>query len=342
VTRVYLHPGHERVRKPWPAVTAGKSADVEDAVLADMDRDGAWDVVSSCEGRTRSLLIHWAPTDAKNYLDSQAWKTVPLPSAQQRMAWMYCVPRQVDGRHGLDLIAGGIGDRAEIGWFEAPADARELDDWKWHSLSAAGWIMSLEPLDMDGDRDEDILLTDRKGPLRGCRWLENPGPGEPQKQHWQNHFIGGRDRETMFLTVHDIDGDGRPEIITAVKPQTLVCLKRGATATASWKETQIAMPANSGNAKGIACGDLDGDGRVDLVFSCEGAAGELSGVMWLQQTGESSQPAWTPREISGPPGIKFDRIELLDLDGDGDLDVLTCEEQENRTGIGVFWYENPR
>jgi hypothetical protein len=31
-------------------------------------------------------------------------------------------------------------------------------------------------------------------------------------------------------------------------------------------------------------------------------------------------------------------MELVDLDGDGDLDVLTCEE---RAGLGVIWYENP-
>ena len=28
----------------------------------------------------------------------------------------------------------------------------------------------------------------------------------------------------------------------------------------------------------------------------------------------------------------------VDMDGDGDLDVLTCEERDN---LGVIWYENP-
>ena len=42
--------------------------------------------------------------------------------------------------------------------------------------------------------------------------------------------------------------------------------------------------------------------------------------------------------MSGPEGVKFDRIELLDLDADGDLDIITCEESHQ---LGVFWYENP-
>ena len=29
---------------------------------------------------------------------------------------------------------------------------------------------------------------------------------------------------------------------------------------------------------------------------------------------------------------------MIDLDGDNDLDVLTCEERHN---LGVIWYENP-
>jgi hypothetical protein len=36
--------------------------------------------------------------------------------------------------------------------------------------------------------------------------------------------------------------------------------------------------------------------------------------------------------------MKLDDIQLLDLDADGDLDVLTTEE---RTGWGVVWFENP-
>ena len=95
------------------------------------------------------------------------------------------------------------------------------------------------------------------------------------------------------------------------------------------------MPTNCGTGKGIAIADIDLDGKTDIVFTCENATQSKSGVRWLSR---DQAHQWTDHEISGPEGIKFDRIELLDLDQDGDLDVITCEERAN---LGVIWYENP-
>ena len=56
-------------------------------------------------------------------------------------------------------------------------------------------------------------------------------------------------------------------------------------------------------------------------------------------------PNWIARDISGPDGIKFDLNLLLDLDNDGDLDVINTEENNNsqggNAGLGLVWYENP-
>ena len=88
-----------------------------------------------------------------------------------------------------------------------------------------------------------------------------------------------------------------------------------------------------GTAKAVVAGDLDSDGKMDLVVSCENANDAKSGVFWLPRA-ETTKP----RSISGSKGVKFDRMELIDLDGDGDLDILTCEERDL---LGVLWYENP-
>ena len=345
ITRVYVQPpGADAVRDPWPAVTVGNTPNVEDAVLVDLDADGRTDVVTCCEGGTRTMFVHWAPKDPQAYLDPAAWKTEPLPPSEKRMAWMFCLPLQVDGRGGIDLVAGGKGGGAEIGWFEAPDDPRQLDRWTWHPISPAGWIMSLRAADLDGDGDPDVITTDRNGPMRGCRWLENPGPGLAQTRPWPNHFVGGGDTEAMFMTMADLDADGTDDVVMAVKPRPLKFFRRTDDGD-GWAEFSIPLPENIGTGKGVAVGDIDGDGKLDVVFSCEGAGGDRSGVMWLGYAQSPLEADWTPREISGPPGIKFDRLELLDVDADGDLDVLACEESQpvddRRRGLGVFWYENP-
>jgi hypothetical protein len=82
-------------------------------------------------------------------------------------------------------------------------------------------------------------------------------------------------------------------------------------------------------------GDVDLDGRPDVVFTCENARDGKRGVMWLSRNGGGG---WDAHDISGPEGVKYDLVELIDLDADGDLDALTCEESAN---LGVVWYENP-
>ena len=44
----------------WPSVTVGLAQDVEDAVIIDLDADGAKDVVSCCEGKKQSIVVHWS------------------------------------------------------------------------------------------------------------------------------------------------------------------------------------------------------------------------------------------------------------------------------------------
>ena len=67
----------------------------------------------------------------------------------------------------------------------------------------------------------------------------------------------------------------------------------------------------------------------------------VTDAAWTRHTidsGPRGADGVRPRPIAGPEGAKFDRIELVDLDDDGDLDLVTTEE---RDGLGVVWYENP-
>jgi len=319
--RVYLQP--PKVGEPWKRETVGQVCAAEDAVFADVDGDGSLDVISSCEdGQPTGVFVHWGPD----------WTTQAIPAADPKKRWIYALPVRLPGDRRQHIVAGGKSTakppEAELVLLSPPAQgrARELAKWTGRRLAKVGWTMTLASLDMDGDGNDDILVSDRRGGTSGVFWLRYP--------LWERHDIGAKGREVMFAAWGDINGDGRTDVAAAVREDAVVWWERLDGSGDRWKEHALQYPAGAGTAKAVAIGDMDGDGRSDLVLTCERSAGK-EGVWWLQQLPGGE---WRPHRLSGPEGIKFDRIELLDLDGDGDLDVLTTEEQ---TPLGLIWYENP-
>jgi len=331
VIRTYLNPGPKKAKQPWPHTEVGKVKSPEDAVFADLDGDGEADVVSSCEGKTRTLYFHWAPVnDPQNEI--LPWRTAAVPATAGKQSWMFALPMQVDGG-GIDLVLGSKGGGATIGWLQSPKNPRDIKAWKYHPWYKAGWIMSLISRDMDDDGDLDVLASDRKSKTPGVLWLENPGAKAMQANpslQWNVHRIGADGKEVMFITI------SKDNVIhAAVRPNLIYVLKQNSDPKKPWHAQIINYPLEQfGTAKAACAADLDGDGQTEIAVSCEAANGAKSGVFYLKQI----KGKWVDYDIGGPKGLKYDRIELLDLDGDGDLDLLTCEERDFNA---VLWYENP-
>jgi hypothetical protein len=330
VVRLYLNPGADRARAPWPRVDVGTVPSPEDAVFFDLDGDGQLDILSATEGRERTIFLHRAPNDTRRLSDPSAWITSPLPATAGLQQWMFLVGLQTQGASKLDVIAGSKGPGASISRLRAPVPRARLDAWTLQPLRSAGWIMSLIATDLDDDGDDDLIFSDRRGEGAGVGWLQNPGPSTDPGTHWQVSMLGALGREVMFLDSGDVNNDGRIDIAAAIKPRDILLLQSSGV----WSRQFLRIPAVCGTAKAVKLADLDGDSRLDLILSCEQATGSLPGIIWLHH----GEAGWHPRHLGGSDGSKFDRIEVLDLDGDGDSDVITCEEADN---LGVIWYENP-
>ena len=329
--RIYIHPGKEKVKEPWPSVIAGTNLGApEDAVFCDLDNDAAMDVVTSSEGKGCAIYFSWAPKDPSKYLDPSAWTSEMLPESKNEK-WMFSVPVDMDGKNGIDLVSAG--KHSELVWFESPPDPRKIEDWKMHVINdQGGWTMSIIVEDMDGDGDKDILWTVRKD-NPGIYWFKNPGNGEKQKKPWTRHVVDQEEKQFMFADYADLDGDGMKDIIAAVSRYSKIrfyrCLNRAST---SWKEYDISgKKDNSTKGKGVRVADIDLDGKLDIAFTCE----KGGNAWWLSYNKSVFDSRWTLHLIH--KAGKLDRIEFYDADGDGDLDLFTSDEH----GVQVLWYENP-
>jgi len=325
--RAYLNPGPMKARERWPTLTVGEVKDVEEAIFADLDGDGRLEVISGTEGNTRTLYWH---REAAGH-----WRTDSFPATAGTQMWMQAAALDIDGQFGADLLLGSKNKGAALGWLQAPEKPDNLESWSYHKLRDASWLMSLIPADLNGDGDLDVIFTDRKGPRPGVFWLQHPGPEHVQKHAaWPEHLIGATGREVMFADLGDVNADGLLDLAVAVKPHDVLLFVR--KADGGWTESVMTLLSDSlGDAKAVKIGDLNHDGLADLVFTCENAHGPREGVVWLEQQQSRS---WLQHSLGGPDGVKFDLIQLLDLDADGDLDVITCEERDQ---LGVVWYQNP-
>ena len=179
------------------------------------------------------------------------------------------------------------------------------------------------PYDFNHNGWMDVLIIGFPG--QQTVWFENP---KTLDQHWTRHVIFEQtDNESP--TFADLTGDGKPE---------LVCITKGAYGYATpdwsnpakpWTWHRISPDKGYGNfTHGMGLGDLNGDGRLDLI--------EKDG-WWEQPASLAGDPEW--KFHPGPFGLGGSQMIAYDVNGDGLPDVVTALTAH---AFGLAWFEQVR
>ena len=81
----------------------------------------------------------------------------------------------------------------------------------------------------------------------------------------------------------------------------------------------------------VYAGDLDGDRDLDVVSA---SWGDDYKIAWYENT--DGQGSFGPQQVISTEVVKPWSVYAGDLDGDGDLDVLSASDEDNK----IAWYEN--
>lgn len=355
------------VESPWPTVTLPTvdMCSVEDAILCDVDADGALDIVSACETGALRVEILFGPTppNSRNeLLNVLSWTRVTLTnSANHRSMRAQCI--DVAGDSAVELVIGekDAGVASSFGYYSS-ATPRTGGSWTFTQIVPAGWIMQmyafdprdttppLTPLDINGDTfAPDFCLSDKEGinapapdnTHRGLKCLLNDGADPPA---FTETWVSAVEGQWKWFDLVDWDADGDLDVVAcrseppSINEQALYTNAGGGV----WTKSAIPLPANVGMCQHTTAVDVDNNGKLD-VATAYAQAQALSSLTW--QPG----PALSARgEISGildaDSDVKMDNLLWRDVDGDGDLDAVSTEQHMSAgtgPGIGPFYAENP-
>ncbi|MCB0064890.1 MAG: VCBS repeat-containing protein [Caldilineaceae bacterium] len=343
--------------------------------LADLDGDGDLDILGKpydwetprldiwlnqtrCSAETTSSLDRWQ----RHVIDdARPWRALFITAADVDRdgdqdvltgGWWYVNPGRAGGVWQRQTIGNGLNNLALVEDFNGDgtldvlgtagrgsrADAKFL----WAQNDGSGNFSIHENIAAgDGDfLQGSTLLAEPTGSGRSVilSWHDEQKalqqltiPTDPVAQQWPMQVLSDH-TQGEEVSAADLDRDGDPDLMLGTQ-----WLRNDGNGR--WTPFALAPASVPADAKPDRhrLADLNNDGRLDVVVGFEGA-GEPTRLAWYAQPVDATT-LWSEHRIADLIGPMS--LDLRDMDGDGDTDVIVGEHNlANPADAGLYVYEN--
>jgi hypothetical protein len=231
----------------------------------------------------------------------------------------------IDGDGRIDIVAAGRVSNQVVSFRQETSGAFAAGQRLETGATSLAGPVDVELIDLDLDGRLDVCVAGHQS-ANLVVWFQGDGGGFTTP-------VGIPLAETaapLEIAIADIDDDGDRDIVAVVLGAApLVVARLGEARVFSTATINGALAGI--NATSLALGDLNGDGRVDVVIA---DADETDPSIWsLLGTGAGGFASATPRllrdaSLGSPRGVV-----VADIDGDGELDVTVASRDSNAVTV---------
>ncbi len=297
-----------------PRAVATETDRVQSISLADLDGDGDFDVLSGSGGD--GMAAWYENVDGLGNFGLQR----VIMAAEDETFTVYAA--DLDGDGDADVLSAMLYD-GKIIWFENSDGQGKFGPQRIMS-SEAVFARSVFAADLDGDGDIDVLSASTND--NKIAWYENiDGAGNFGPQ--QVITSGAYQARSVFAS--DLDGDGDIDVLSASMEDDKIAWYQNLNGLGLFSSEQVITSAAE-EARSVFASDLDGDGDADVLS----ASSRDRKIAWYENTNQLGN--FGPQQIISDDVIGATAVIAGDLDGDGDMDVLSAAASH----AGVAWYQN--
>ncbi|WP_298511586.1 T9SS type A sorting domain-containing protein [uncultured Kordia sp.] len=278
----------------------------------DIDNDGDKDVLSaSLDGN-----IAWY----KNTDGQGTFKQQLVIATVEASKSVYAVDLDNDG--DKDVLCSSR-DNDTIAWYEN-TDGQGTFGTQQTITTIADGANSVYAADFDNDGDMDVLCSSENDDT--IAWFENT---DGQGTFGLRQIISTMTDRPSGVYAADLDGDGDMDVLSASRWDNKIAWYENTDGSGTFGAQQI-ITTSINYPTSVHATDLDGDGDMDVLSASESD----DKIAWYENT--DGQGSFGTQQIITTLADRASSVYAEDLDGDGDIDVLSSSRTDNK----IAWYEN--
>lgn len=334
-------------------------------VVGDIDGDGFEDIVSVHESDSEydsgSFDPDYVP-DADGHVriafgsaDPDSWINITLAQGSDAPAPEDAAIADINGDGYLDVLVAA--ELSHLIYLQNPGANSRTESWPRLILpmtKGTGSYIRVFIADFNGDGRPEVSAANKGAQRPGPEDYARSTPvsiftfsGDPlEGDSWQEITLG-RYSVPQNAEPVDLDLDGDLDIVIGTRGENRLAFFENIGSDGEIQFREHAIGINGARAAGfnLEYADLSGDGRLDII----GAAG--GGLSWLEQPADIDD-AWNAHFIGSFAPDSMTGMEIADIDGDGDTDIIAGSYSRGpREGDGdvdendplgrIGWFENP-